>query len=73
MYSGVAESVPEFPCRRARAVVRYSGTGKVSGKPLDVEVVHVWDVRDGKLARFRQFIDTVTFGEAVPAEAATVT
>jgi len=55
------------------AVVRYSGTGKVSGKALDVEVVHVWDVRDGKLARFRQFIDTVTFGEVVPAEAATVT
>jgi len=36
-----------------------SGTGKATGKALDVPVVHVWDIRDGKLARFRQFIDTV--------------
>jgi len=48
-------------------VVRYTGTGKATGKALDVPVVHVWDVRDGKVARFRQFIDTVKFGEVVPA------
>ncbi len=48
------------------AVVRYTGTGKVTGKTLDVPVVHVWDVRDGKIARFRQFIDTVKFAEVVP-------
>ena len=33
---------------------------------LDLPVVHVWDVRDGKAARFRQFADTVKFLEAVP-------
>ncbi len=49
------------------AVVRYTGTGKASGKALDVPVVHVWEIRDGKLARFRQFIDTVKFAEVVPA------
>jgi ketosteroid isomerase-like protein len=49
------------------AIVRYTGTGKATGKPLDVPVVHVWDIRDGKLARFRQFIDTVKFAEVVPA------
>ena len=49
------------------AVVRYTGTGKATGKDLDVPVVHVWDIRDGKLARFRQFIDTVKFAEVVPA------
>jgi uncharacterized protein len=48
------------------AVVRYTGTGKATGKALDVPAVHVWDVRDGKAARFRQFIDTVKFGEVVP-------
>ena len=47
--------------------VRYTGTGKATGKTLDVPVVHVWDIRDGKLARFRQFIDTVKFAEVVPA------
>ena len=49
------------------AVVRYTGTGKATGKALDVPAVHVWDIRDGKLARFRQFIDTVKYAEVVPA------
>ena len=48
-------------------VVRYTGTGKATGKALDVPAVHVWDVRDGKLTRFRQYIDTVKYAEAVPA------
>jgi ketosteroid isomerase-like protein len=52
-------------------VTRYSGTGKATGKRLDLPVVHVWDVRDGKVVRFRQYADTVKFGEVVPAEAAT--
>ena len=51
------------------AVVRYQGTGKATGKALDLPVVHVWDIRDGKLVRFRQFIDTVKFAEAVPVPA----
>ena len=53
------------------AVVRYTGTGKATGKALDVPVVHVWDIRDGKLARFRQFIDTVKYAEVVPASVTT--
>jgi ketosteroid isomerase-like protein len=52
------------------AVVRYQGTGKATGKPLDLPVVHVWDIRDGKVARFRQFIDTVKFAEVVPVSVA---
>lgn len=52
-------------------VARYTGTGKATGKELDLLVVHVWDVRDGKLARFRQFVDTAKFLEVVPAEVAT--
>jgi ketosteroid isomerase-like protein len=53
------------------AVVRYTGTGKATGKALDVPVFHVWEIRDGKLARFRQFIDTVKYAEVVPASVAT--
>jgi len=49
------------------AIVRYTGTGKATGKALDEPAVHVWEIRDGKLARFRQFIDTVKFAEVVPA------
>lgn len=37
---------------------RYGGTGRATGKPIDAQVAHVWDVRDGKLARFQQYVDT---------------
>lgn len=53
------------------AVARYTGTGKATGKELDLPVAHIWDVRDGKIARFRQFADTAKFLEVVPAEVAT--
>ena len=52
-------------------VARYTGTGKSTAKELDLEVAHVWNVRDGKVARFRQFADTVKFLEVVPSEVAT--
>jgi uncharacterized protein len=48
-------------------VTRYTGTGKATGKGLDQTAVHVWDIRDGRAARFRQFMDTVKFAEVVPA------
>lgn len=48
-------------------VVSYTGTGKATGKPLDLPVVHVWDIQDGKAVRFRQFADTVRFADVVPA------
>ncbi len=48
-------------------VLRYTGTGKATGKALDVPAVHVWEIRDGKLARFQQFIDTIKYAEVVPA------
>jgi ketosteroid isomerase-like protein len=37
---------------------RYSGTFKATGKSMDTQVCHVWDVKDGKVARFQQYIDT---------------
>jgi uncharacterized protein len=49
-------------------VLRYSGTAKDTGKELDLPVVHVWDVRNGKLARFRQFVDTAKFCEVLAAD-----
>jgi ketosteroid isomerase-like protein len=48
-------------------VVNYTGTGKATGKPLDLPVVHVWDIQGGRAVRFRQFADTVKFAEVVPA------
>jgi ketosteroid isomerase-like protein len=53
------------------AVVRYTGSGKATGKRLDLSVVQVWGIRDGKIARFRHFVGTAKFLEVVPAEIAT--
>ena len=65
-----SESVAsDMSCSETPAIVRYTGTGKVTRKALDLPAVHVWDIRDGKAARFRQFIDTVKYAEVVPARA----
>ena len=54
-------------------VGRYTGTGKATGKALNLPVVHIWDVRDGKIGRFRQFVDTAKYLEIVPAGAGATT
>jgi ketosteroid isomerase-like protein len=70
---GFALAIEEFldSGESVATVVRYTGTGKATGKALNVPAVHLWDVRDGKLARFRQFIDTVKYAEVVPASVTT--
>jgi uncharacterized protein len=38
---------------------RYWGAkAHATGKPLDVQAVHVWDLKDGKAVRFQQYVDT---------------
>jgi hypothetical protein len=37
---------------------RYRGAVKATGTRLDVQMAHVWDVRDGKIVRFQQYVDT---------------
>ncbi len=44
---------------------RYRGVAKRTGKELDVPFVHVWTMRDGKAVRFRQFLDTAGWNEAL--------
>jgi len=44
---------------------RYRGAAKQTGKTLDVPFVHVWSLRDGKAWRFRQFLDTAGWVEAL--------
>ena len=52
------------------AIVRYRGTGAANGKSLDTPAVHAFTVRDGKVTRFRQFVDTVVYNEATGVGAA---
>ena len=72
----LARDIPDFAARpeeliasgdTVAVVAHYTGTGKATGQELDLPVVHVWDVHDGKIARFRQFADTAKFLEVVPA------
>ena len=37
---------------------RYSGKFKATGNSMDTQVCHVWDVEDGKVTRFQQYVDT---------------
>jgi ketosteroid isomerase-like protein len=44
---------------------RYRGTAKQTGKALDVPFVHVWTIADDKAVRFRQFLDTAGWVDAL--------
>ena len=37
---------------------RYRGRAKKTGKDLDVQAAHVWDVKNGKMVKFQQYVDT---------------
>ncbi|RZU34208.1 nuclear transport factor 2 family protein [Blastococcus saxobsidens] len=39
-----------------------------TGKPLDAEVVHVWDLRNDKLVRFHQYVDTRQLADVMGAD-----
>lgn len=45
----------------------YRGTHRVSGKSFRAATVHLFDLQDGKAARFRQFTDTKVICDALPA------
>ncbi|MGH9212769.1 MAG: ester cyclase [Acidimicrobiales bacterium] len=60
--------VPEEFIPAASTVVviaRYSGTHTRSGGELDAQALHVWTVRDDKIARYRGFADTYALRSAV--------
>lgn len=44
---------------------RYTGTYKPTGKSLDVQVCHIWDVKDGRMTRFQQYVDTARLQEVM--------
>jgi ketosteroid isomerase-like protein len=46
---------------------RYSGTYKPTGKSTDAQVCHIWDVKDGKVTRFQQYVDTAKLRDVMDA------
>ncbi len=47
--------------------IRYSGTYKATGKSMDAQGCHVWDMKDGKLTRFQQYVDTAKLRDVMGA------
>ena len=43
----------------------YAGRHRVSGKSMRAAAAHVYDLRDGKVCRFRMFADTKTIWDAM--------
>lgn len=48
-------------------VGNYRGTHRVSGRSFVAATVHLFDVVDGKVRRFRQFTDTALVRDALPS------
>ena len=44
---------------------RYRGTMKATGTAVNAQFAHVWQLRQGKVVRFQQYIDTRQWAEAV--------
>ncbi len=43
---------------------RFTAVHGSTGKQVDAGYAHVWTVKDGKISRFRQYIDTLAIAEA---------
>ena len=46
---------------------RQTGTYKATGKSLDAQVCHIWDLKDGKVTRFQQYVDTAKLRDVMGA------
>jgi uncharacterized protein len=43
---------------------RYTGTHAVTHRSLDAQFCHLWTLKDGKVIRFQQYMDTAQLREA---------
>jgi ketosteroid isomerase-like protein len=66
-WDGFTATPDEFLDAGEHVVVlgRYRGTAKQTGRPLDVPFVHVWTLENDKAVRFRQFLDTAGWVDAL--------
>jgi ketosteroid isomerase-like protein len=46
------------------AIIRYRGRVKATGRTAETPLVHVFDLRNGKVSRFREFCDTAAILQA---------
>ena len=79
VFGPLVEDIPDFAVvpqeffesgDRVVTLGRYTGTARETGAQLDQPFAHAWTVRDGKIARFHQYVDTVKFNEVLTAQPA---
>lgn len=46
------------------ALGRYTGTYNATGQSVNAQFVHVWTLREGRIAGFQQYTDTLQFARA---------
>lgn len=46
---------------------RYNGTYKATGKSMNAQFCHIWDIKDGKVTRFQQYVDTEKLNDIIKA------
>lgn len=44
---------------------RYTGKSNHTGAPIDIQVCHLWTVRDGKITKFQQYVNTAELQAAM--------
>lgn len=44
----------------------YSGTHGETGESFEAPFAHVWDLEDGRIVRFQQYVDTALHNEPLP-------
>jgi uncharacterized protein len=49
----------------AIVIGKYAGRHRISGKSMQAAAAHVYDIRDGRVYRFRMFADTKTIWDAI--------
>jgi len=49
---------------RVVAIIQYRGRIKSTGRTSEAELVHLFQIRDGKIARFDEYFDTATAAAA---------
>jgi len=47
---------------------RYTGAYKPTGRSIDAQFCHIWDVKDGKVTRLQQYTDTAQMQGAMVAK-----
>lgn len=47
----------------------YNGTYAATGESFEAEFAHVWDLEDGHVVRFHQYVDTALHNEPLDTEA----